>query len=591
MSPMTPTTHGPSRTSSSELRAQFGEFVREKTRMLGDATVRPEVMESWERCLRYGLSPGKAVPKRQTDPEADAALLEMVATTLAPRLGTLRSTGICLSLTNADGVIMQQWAGNAGIMKRFEQLDVVPGFCASETIIGTSSGTTLVTRQPTMVRGPEHFAPQFSMLTSAGAVISHPINRRVVGSLHLTCSLDDTTPMALAWICDIVADIERQMLDLCTQADQLLLRGFLRENRDARHAVVAVNAQTAITNAAAAHLLGNMNQVALWDYASQAFHGSQTEGRILTLDTGEAVRVNPLPVHGQDPTHGVVLRLSRAEGARRRSPERVASLSGLVGKSESWTTMCRRLARAGKSPILLVGDPGTGKASVARALVDGSATVVDAHSHGASSAQAAYDGLVEGPTALLLLHVDSLSSAAGADLAAVLRRAPADTQLVATSRARPASGAIAPELVDLLLDVIEVPSLHERQDDVLDLVSELARRRLRGAQPPRWMPDALRALSNCRFPENVRSLDRVVAHALAPPRHDYIGVSDLPAHVGSKVGRRPLTGLEQVEADAILQALRDSDYNKHRAAEALGIARSTLYRKMRALDLDAEARF
>jgi hypothetical protein len=49
---------------------------------------------------------------------------------------------------------------------------------------------------------------------------------------------------------------------------------------------------------------------------------------------------------------------------------------------------------------------------------------------------------------------------------------------------------------------------------------------------------------------------------------------------------RPLARLEQAEARAIMTAVREAGGNKHRAAESLGIARSTLYRKVRALGID-----
>ena len=47
--------------------------------------------------------------------------------------------------------------------------------------------------------------------------------------------------------------------------------------------------------------------------------------------------------------------------------------------------------------------------------------------------------------------------------------------------------------------------------------------------------------------------------------------------------------LEQTEALAIMNALRAAGGNKNKAALSLGIARSTLYRKVRALGLDLSA--
>ena len=68
-----------------------------------------------------------------------------------------------------------------------------------------------------------------------------------------------------------------------------------------------------------------------------------------------------------------------------------------------------------------------------------------------------------------------------------------------------------------------------------------------------------------------------------------IDAKDLPAEIRSRATRRTLVGLEQIEARAILEAMRDAGGNKRLAAESLGIARSTLYRKVRALGIDLSA--
>ncbi len=46
------------------------------------------------------------------------------------------------------------------------------------------------------------------------------------------------------------------------------------------------------------------------------------------------------------------------------------------------------------------------------------------------------------------------------------------------------------------------------------------------------------------------------------------------------VSRRLLSPLESIERDAIVQSLQDHDGNKVRAAEALGMSRATIYRKI-----------
>jgi transcriptional regulator of acetoin/glycerol metabolism len=52
----------------------------------------------------------------------------------------------------------------------------------------------------------------------------------------------------------------------------------------------------------------------------------------------------------------------------------------------------------------------------------------------------------------------------------------------------------------------------------------------------------------------------------------------------------PTSGLQRLEAEAIARALAGCGGNKREAARALGISRSTLYRKLRAYGLDLERR-
>ena len=65
-----------------------------------------------------------------------------------------------------------------------------------------------------------------------------------------------------------------------------------------------------------------------------------------------------------------------------------------------------------------------------------------------------------------------------------------------------------------------------------------------------------------------------------------IGLSSVPQRYRCAPSRHRLASLERAERDAILQTLADVRGNKQLAAKRLGIARSTLYRKMRAFGID-----
>jgi DNA-binding NtrC family response regulator len=194
------------------------------------------------------------------------------------------------------------------------------------------------------------------------------------------------------------------------------------------------------------------------------------------------------------------------------------------------------------------------------------------------------------PDGLILHHVDKLAPELARATAAVLDALPDGVRLVATSSAGPGSGHACEELLSRFVAVVAVPALRDRVEDVPDLVRCLTSRRLGlapGTRPGvRWMNDALLAMSRAEWTNNVASLDAVVGQVLAKVSTEYVGAHDLPPDMLVRATRRRLVGLERLEAVAILQAVQEADGNKHQAAAALGIARSTLYRKMRSLGVD-----
>ncbi|MGW5341205.1 helix-turn-helix domain-containing protein [Rhodococcus pyridinivorans] len=89
----------------------------------------------------------------------------------------------------------------------------------------------------------------------------------------------------------------------------------------------------------------------------------------------------------------------------------------------------------------------------------------------------------------------------------------------------------------------------------------------------------MRTLKKYHWPGNVRELVGTLNHVLRAKPAGTIAVADLPPALSS-APRRTMTAMERVERDAIVAALRDSGGNRVAAAKLLGIARSSLYRKI-----------
>jgi transcriptional regulator of acetoin/glycerol metabolism len=95
------------------------------------------------------------------------------------------------------------------------------------------------------------------------------------------------------------------------------------------------------------------------------------------------------------------------------------------------------------------------------------------------------------------------------------------------------------------------------------------------------------ALTNYAWPGNIQQLQRVLKHAAKVCRGTDIRVEHLGTQIYASVhGRRTLTRLESLEREAIVDALRECGGNRVQAAAALGMSRSTLYRRLRSFGLE-----
>jgi DNA-binding NtrC family response regulator len=154
---------------------------------------------------------------------------------------------------------------------------------------------------------------------------------------------------------------------------------------------------------------------------------------------------------------------------------------------------------------------------------------------------------------------------------------------------------------------VHVPPLRERRDDIAPLAYHFMRQY--AAEYQKHLvdiaPGALRSIIDNPWPGNVRELKNVMERAVLLSTGPYIDDSALAFPL------RPLEGLpadgvpiessaarlkqfirrevRNIETDAVLSALKDARGNKSRASKMLGISRSSLYNKLKDLDLQPTA--
>lgn len=172
----------------------------------------------------------------------------------------------------------------------------------------------------------------------------------------------------------------------------------------------------------------------------------------------------------------------------------------------------------------------------------------------------------------------------------------ADFRVIAATN-RPISSALAENRLraDLYYRLntfqIEIPPLRERKEDIPPLVATFLRRFAKelGKPEPEIAPEAFQKLLDYSWPGNVRELQNAMEYAVVLARNEKITVKELPGEVQlpaalQQVERNNNGGaqnLDDLERNAIIQALAQCHGNKKKAAQILGIQRPTLYNKMK----------
>jgi two-component system, NtrC family, response regulator PilR len=141
---------------------------------------------------------------------------------------------------------------------------------------------------------------------------------------------------------------------------------------------------------------------------------------------------------------------------------------------------------------------------------------------------------------------------------------------------------------------LPLPPLRERADDIPPLAAHILAR-LAAAQQrpcPHLTAAAVAALQAYPFPGNVWELENILERALTLGEAEVIEVRDLYLPAAEEMSQIPVeprlleNRLEEVEREAILQALSRTRYNKTAAAKLLGITFRALRYRLKKLELE-----
>ncbi|MFZ2504191.1 MAG: helix-turn-helix domain-containing protein [Nocardioides sp.] len=579
--------------------------------------VREEIVASWRRSYDEGaLTSGLSTPY-----DDNINLASRLVRAAEPVIGRVQEdvlgSPITVVLADSRGKVLIRRSGEPNLESRLDNALLAPGFNYAERYVGTNGiGTALEGKATQSVVGFEHFNESLQAFACYGVPLRDPVTRRQLGVLDITTWADRAHPALSALARQAASVIEEGLMQMSSRGAQELLHEYLVASRNREDQVLAISGEAFIGSGSAHRRLGGLGREEMWPMVENAL--ISREEADLPLLTG-GLGVVPLKLRAVRSSRGelsgavIIIRHSEA-GARPKSegPPDTRELSpvafqGLSPVTVGPTVMVRRLA-AGRLPVCLIGEPGTGKRFLVEAIAAESfpgrtlltwdatqpdrasvAELLDEWRGGRPGLLRAVDALDPADLETLMVAVQEEAARASGScgwLALTLQsRHPAATSPLGGSALTPPDD-VQTTLASAGIPIVVLPPLRSRVQD-LHQILPIMLRRLSGDRIRAVTPALMNKLVREPWPGNFTEVVEVMTLAVGNVKgtRDTLDVSDLPAGFGSGV-RRKLSPLEWMAREAIVEALRATRGDKQLAADALGISRASIYRKIKTYDID-----
>ena len=584
--------------------------------------VSQDIEHSWRRSIGVEASARPEAFLFVNDFDPDGILIRAAKSVMDHWLESLNGMGISLFLSDQSGQIIARRLGDRAHGNRFDEAYAAEGFNFSERSVGTNGlGTPIEARQAVFVRGAEHFNEALAPLSCSGAPILHPVTRRVIGSISFACDTGLDNPLMLAMAREASSQIERRLLDLGSATGLALGMSKLRLS-SSKAPVIMLDAQAVMTNVSGLAVMSTELHTTLWEQ----LRGLEWTGAKQTIEIPSLnVYATVQRIDDSGGSSAFALELSRVPDAASTSRKTEVGAPGIdsPGVGAAFPHIMRNaFDRAGQGPgaIAVCGQGGTGKLHHTLAWLNGQDSgpnplILDAcllpGEKDATWFTASREAISEGRS-VVLRHLEDLPRSELNRLkaldAAVRQQPdglPAATPLIGTTPpgTTPNRDTAAPSQARLVLTMnpeacpdfvsdlvsqiaarVDIPSLSATKERIPVLAAHF----LDSAAPAErstLSAVALQGLMRWRWPGNVAELHATLESLERAHPGRVLQSSDLPEHLRS-TGRRKLSKLESLERDAIVAALEQSGGNRSVAAESLGMGRTTLYRKLRALGIE-----
>jgi transcriptional regulator of acetoin/glycerol metabolism len=543
---------------------------------LAEFALPARIASSWRRAMQHGVVPNTNLSDLSVNSFDLESRLALAAGPVLDQVHQqLEGTTFSLVLAERAGVVIDRRWGEARIAHALDGVGIVEGRRFAEETSGTNGiGTVIELRQGVSVVGDEHYLEALKRFACYGHPIFNPVTRALEGVLDISCPVEHATPLLRPFVMSTVRGIEQRLAERACSSDMLVVEYYRATTRRRRRApVMVLNEGAMVANPAAVELLEAADQALFRDLAESATHLAP-QVHHLALASGIEVEVRVQGIPGTTAALFEIDRVPAGPGPRAtRPPARPHGLPGELLDN-----------RATRTPVLVAGEPGSGRSTMARNLAGDapvqsldSALVVEVGIEawlGHLAELAAQPGLV------LIEDVHLLPDEAIHRVSALVQRGDVWVALTCAP-IRSADGELAGLIARCVCRTETVPLRRRRNEFALVLRAMLAR--LNADASVRFTPQTIEVLAAHEWPGNLGELECVLRDVLAYRSRGDIVPADLPVAYRRGARTKRLNRVQQLEHDAIVTALRANRGNKVAAAHELGMSRSTFYRRIRTL--------
>ncbi|QZS56652.1 sigma-54-dependent Fis family transcriptional regulator [Rhodococcus opacus] len=562
-----------------------------------DSSVRQPISYSWQRSKSLKVRPDQLDLPFVREPNLDCPLVAAAEPVLRQLADGLVDEPVSVILTSADGVILTRITASRRLDRTLDDVQLIPGYSYAEEFAGTNGiGTTLETRQPTLVTGAEHYADCLGQLACAGVPITHPMSGALVGALDLTGWVEDGGPLLATLAKSATAQIEGRLLAQASADQTALLNTYLKAcRRSPQTGVLALGDDVVLVNRKLRVALDAQDQGALLEHAVDLSGAPATQRHIVALPSGQTARLSSVEDFGLGARRQMALfyvHLLEIPTSGSPALESIRVLPGITGTSASWRRSCQQIARCAREQqwVTVSGETGSGRGSALKAVAIEHIPIrtrifTVAELAGDSAALSALEQeLGQDRFSVILRDIDLLGESRLRTVADLVQGREHAGWIGATIGGTDHNTDLDTLILPHFSHTVTMPALRHRIDDLHSLVPHLLRQLGRGADLS-LSPAAMRQLCKYSWPGNVTELRQVLHDVVQRQRSGVVEVEQLPPMCRA-LSRHTLTQIEALERDAIVRSLEENHGNKKAAATALGISRATIYRKIKEFGID-----